>query len=384
MKIIILSTILIYQAVSYEYGGYFADITYCGSDEKAYPFCASVDESPIDLDTFRTVDGDRVHCNGKEIDWDYNGHNTFDVVKEEHTIQVNMPGRSEGKPDKSIASFKNPVDPLTSKTKVDRFCLEQVHFHWDDDNKDLGSEHAVDGDKYPLEVHFVHFNCDRQSVTDVQNQYPTQQAIYKARKEGRDVHELGVIGVFFNIKGNKDNPAIDRILDAIEEIEEKEREKCKFYDIREANCVIDQRPDSPNQLDPELQALYDRITVEREELLTEKMSGIDLSDILSDDILESGYWTYEGSLTTPPCTDDVRWFNMKEESYISQAQWDRYRRITRPCDFDTLMAPNWRPLQENPNPVFECHGRHHRHHPPCYDNGDDSDDSNDSNDSGDR
>ena len=73
----------------------------------------------------------------------------------------------------------------------------------------------------------------------------------------------------------------------------------------------------------------------------------------------------------------VRWFNMRKESYISEAQWDRYRRITRPCK-DELIAPNWRPLQENVNPVFTCKGRKHKRRP-C-DGDRDSDDSDDSGD----
>lgn len=47
---------------------------------------------------------------------------------------------------------------------------------------------------------------------------------------------------------------------------------------------------------------------------------------------------------------------MKKASYISKAQILRYRDITRPCNFDKQIAPNWRPLQENINPVYKCNG----------------------------
>jgi carbonic anhydrase len=35
---------------------------------------------------------------------------------------------------------------------------------------------------------------------------------------------------------------------------------------------------------------------------------------------DRGYWTYEGSLTAPPCTEGVRWFVMEQEVEISRTQ----------------------------------------------------------------
>jgi carbonic anhydrase len=35
---------------------------------------------------------------------------------------------------------------------------------------------------------------------------------------------------------------------------------------------------------------------------------------------DRGYWTYEGSLTAPPCTEGVRWFVFEQEVDISRAQ----------------------------------------------------------------
>lgn len=56
---------------------------------------------------------------------------------------------------------------------------------------------------------------------------------------------------------------------------------------------------------------------------------------------DRGYWTYTGSLTTPPCTEGVRWFVFEDVLSISRSQ---LRALT------SLFPMNSRPLQD-------AHGR---------------------------
>ena len=56
---------------------------------------------------------------------------------------------------------------------------------------------------------------------------------------------------------------------------------------------------------------------------------------------DRSYWTYTGSLTTPPCTEGVRWFVYQQPVSISNAQLN---------GFTSLFRVNSRPLQE-------AHGR---------------------------
>jgi carbonic anhydrase len=51
---------------------------------------------------------------------------------------------------------------------------------------------------------------------------------------------------------------------------------------------------------------------------------------------DRGYWTYTGSLTAPPCTEDVKWFVFEQELSISR---DQLR------TFANLYKLNSRPLQ---------------------------------------
>ena len=52
---------------------------------------------------------------------------------------------------------------------------------------------------------------------------------------------------------------------------------------------------------------------------------------------DRGYWTYSGSLTTPPCTEGVQWYVLEQDMTLSRAQ---YRAFT------STFRLNSRPLQD--------------------------------------
>jgi carbonic anhydrase len=52
--------------------------------------------------------------------------------------------------------------------------------------------------------------------------------------------------------------------------------------------------------------------------------SIDVGGLLPAD---RGYYTFTGSLTTPPCTENVTWFVLKTPAPISQAQADAFGKI---------------------------------------------------------
>jgi carbonic anhydrase len=49
-------------------------------------------------------------------------------------------------------------------------------------------------------------------------------------------------------------------------------------------------------------------------------------DLLSK-ISTNSYWSYSGSLTTPPCTEGVQWVVLKKPIPISFGQWEAFNRV---------------------------------------------------------
>ena len=145
------------------------------------------------------------------------------------------------------------------------YIIEQLHFHWGN-NSTLGSEHAIDNKRYPLEMHLVHYNSKYQNVTD---------AILGEERNG-----LAVISVLFEIS-KEDNEKLEPIMK-------------RTHAVREVDG----------------------------EVVSVGFEGLALADLLprSKDFL-----TYEGSLTTPPCSEVVSWIVLKEKATISERQIQIFR-----------------------------------------------------------
>uniref|UniRef100_A0A0B7B2C3 Carbonic anhydrase n=1 Tax=Arion vulgaris TaxID=1028688 RepID=A0A0B7B2C3_9EUPU len=150
----------------------------------------------------------------------------------------------------------------------DHYRLVQFHFHWGSDDK-CGSEHTVNGKMYPCELHLVHYNADKyKTFADAVTQ-----------SDG-----LAVIGVFIKV-GADDHAGFKPLSENAKKV------KCKGS---KCDAAV---PFNPASLLPEN---------------------------------TSRYWTYEGSLTTPPCHESVTWILLQKEISISSEQMRGLRNLC--CD----------------------------------------------------
>jgi len=143
-----------------------------------------------------------------------------------HTIQVNV----------------DAGDTLTIGDQS--FDLRQYHFH-------SPSEHTVDGEHYPMEMHLVHTSS---------------------------AGELAVIGVF--IEEGEHNAAFEPVW-------------------------------SNMPTEPGTETLIEHVQV-------------NIDDMLPSD---TASWRYQGSLTTPPCSEGVRWIVLKTPIQLDAAQVKQFQDV---------------------------------------------------------
>lgn len=184
-------------------------------------------QSPVDI-----VEPDAVEAELEEIELAWNADAAWTVLNNGHTIQVQAP------------------DAGHAVIGGERFELLQFHFH-------SPSEHAIGGERWPMEVHFVH-----------------------AAGDGR----LAVIGVMMS--GGGANGLFERVMDAA--------------------------PAAKGEA---------------------ALGAADARALMPGD---DDFFRYQGSLTTPPCSEIVLWSVMEGAVAVSDAAIAKFR---------DLYAMNARPLQ---------------------------------------
>ncbi|XP_001353354.2 carbonic anhydrase 2 [Drosophila pseudoobscura] len=169
--------------------------------------------------------------------------------------------------------------PLSELSPFTGYQFEQFHFHWGE-NDTVGSEDLIDNHAYPAELHVVLRNLE----------YPNFESAL-----GKD-HGLAVMAFFFQVK----------------------KEGTESYE------------DFTNQL----------AKIGRKGMSVNFTNPMPLRDYLSWDLLN--YYTYVGSLTTPPCSEDVTWIDFMEPIDITEKQLDAFRQLTAN---DEHLNNNFRPIQ---------------------------------------
>ena len=78
-----------------------------------------------------------------------------------------------------------------------------------------------------------------------------------------------------------------------------------FFDMEEGGSTTN----------PFLESVFDAIDDPTKKVgMRQFLSTVDMKD----------YWSYDGSFTTPPCTEGIKWSVIKQVQPISQAQLDKF------------------------------------------------------------
>ncbi|KAI6650509.1 Carbonic anhydrase 20 [Oopsacas minuta] len=166
------------------------------------------------------------------------------------------------------------------------YVLQQFHFHWGSVDS-RGSENQFNGMSSVAEVHFV---C--------------RNTLFNSSQAGNEANEFLVLGVLLRVCENSD-----------------------FYPVfGPNNSFLDQIMSDPDEVPVSL-----------------RLSGIyNCGGPCTD---TNSYYTFQGSFTTPPCSEAVAWWVAEDMLCISQAQLDMLR-SQNVTSAGPRLTDNYRPIQE--------------------------------------
>ncbi|XP_017314972.1 carbonic anhydrase 4 [Ictalurus punctatus] len=161
----------------------------------------------------------------------------------------------------------------------------QLHFHWGN-NGSPGSEHTLDGEQYPMELHILHLKDTYIAVEDALN----------------DTTGQAILGFFFE-ESDSENKEYSAFIAALAQVQDAEGQ---------------------TELAISLNSL----------ILSERMLG--------------AYYRYEGSETTPGCSETVIWTMFEQPIPLSRDQL---------AAFSTLKFNGGKPMVDTFRPVQPRKGR---------------------------
>ncbi|KAM9813913.1 receptor-type tyrosine-protein phosphatase gamma-like [Neosynchiropus ocellatus] len=251
-----------------------------GPDEgwaSAYPQCQEKKQSPINI-----VDQDtKVSTEYQEL--------TLEGFDSESSNKTSM--KNTGK---TVAIMLKDDYFVRGAGLPGRFKAEKVEFHWGPSNGSEGSEHSINGRRYPVEMQIYMYNSD------------DFDSLSAALREKRII---AAMAVFFQA-GGKDNPAVDPIIHGLRGVVHHEKETF---------------------LEPFV-----------------------LKDLLPS--LLGSYYRYTGSLTTPPCSKVVEWIVFSRPILVSYKQLESFYSIFTTEQQDHVksveyLRSNFRPTQSLDNRI---------------------------------
>uniref|UniRef100_A0A182RAY9 carbonic anhydrase n=1 Tax=Anopheles funestus TaxID=62324 RepID=A0A182RAY9_ANOFN len=180
-----------------------------------------------------------------------------------------------------VVTMESEVTPTVSGGPLSGvYEYSQLHFHWGD-NDTFGSEDMIDNHRFPMELHIVFY----------------KQEYKNARTALNFADGLTVLAFFYEIDP-EDNPMYQEFIELLGNV---------------TGSHLSERFETPPSL----------------------------KDLIAKDLLH--YYTYDGSLTTPPCSEVVTWIDFKEPILLSHAQVQAFRALEN--EEGHPLTHNFRPVQ---------------------------------------
>ncbi|XP_029957277.1 carbonic anhydrase IV c [Salarias fasciatus] len=237
-----------------------------------FPSCGGLRQSPINIVT------SKVHINSALPPFDFIGHtNAINVTVENlgHSAHFVLP--------QSVR--------LTGGALPGHYRAAQFHFHWGGNGRP-GSEHTIDGERFPMELHIVHIKEPYGSLAEAEH----------------DMAGIALLAFLFEESAD-DHPHLDPIISALGRVQNNG-----------SSTVI------PN---------------------------FRLSEVIPASKDLHSYYRYVGSMTTPGCEQAVAWTVFHKTLTISSRQLDT---VVKQCKFWTgqPMTDIFRPTQPLDGRVVYC------------------------------
>ncbi|XP_065668854.1 uncharacterized protein LOC100212032 isoform X3 [Hydra vulgaris] len=242
--------------------------------------CTARKQSPIDIDTKYLIDN---------------------VAVKNIVLKVNPPnspliGTLRNNGHAPTLSISNDVSiKLFGGNLVNDYFFKQLHFHFGC-TSGTGSEHQIDGNAFPLEIHLVFWDNS------------TYKSFPDAAKADRGIAVLAVLFEIESPNKTTDTP-LSQVIQLLRHIEEED----------------------------DTVAVKEEFNFRLENLIPNVMKSKSADR----------FYTYEGSLSTPGCYESVTWIVMATYLSVTESDLSVFRKLrsSKVNHYSDEMCNNYRPIQ---------------------------------------
>ncbi|KAM4546881.1 carbonic anhydrase 4a [Fundulus diaphanus] len=221
----------------------------CNAPEKwnhANEDCGGRSQSPINIVTRKTLKDETLSpFQFKNYQQTFRGS----IKNNGHSVQVGIPHLST----------------ISGGGLKDMYKAVQFHLHWGTDGGP-GSEHTIDGEQYPMELHIVHMKKDYADLGTAL----------------RDKSGVAVLGFFYE-ESKSANRKYDSIINTLQS-------------VKATNSNV-------------------------------SLPSISLAQLIPSEQNLTSYYRYRGSLTTPGCTESVVWTVFENPIPLSMEQLKAFSKV---------------------------------------------------------